>query len=188
MALFGGLAKHLNLGDLVDAVAALVNLGVTSTAAELDILSGVTASAAEINKLASLAATAADLESTSQLVDSITVVIANAASNTADAVITALDPDGVAIAVPTLLHVWITDLTTGVGGSVHTHSTGPAFQVGELQVAMIATDSFLALTTAAGTCTLRLIDTAAENVTINAGVPGTGIRGSDTTITADFTG
>ena len=187
MALFGGLAKHLNLGDLVDAVAALVNLGVTSTAAELDILSGVTASAAEINKLASLAATAADLESTSKLVDSITVVAANAAANTADVVITALDPDGVAIAVPTLLHVWITDLTTGVGGSTHTHSTPPAFTVGEAQVTMIAADSFLVLTTAAGTCTLRLLDTANENVTINAGVPGTGIRGSDTTVTTDFT-
>lgn len=155
---------------------------VVASGGEIDILSG---GALKFGG-SSLTASLADLNSTSQIVDSITVVAANGAANTVDVVITALDPDGTAIAVPTLLHVWLSDLTTGLGGSAHTHSTGPAFTVGEEQVEMITNDSWLVLTTAAGTCTLRLVDTANEDVTINAGVMGTGIRGSDTTVAGDW--
>lgn len=166
----------------------IAGTAVTASAAELNIMTGVTATAAEINKLASLGASTADLGATSNLVDSITVVSANGTTNAADVVITLLDPDGTAIAVPTLVHVWLSDNANGLGGSAHTHSTGPAFTVGEEILEMITNDAWFALTTAAGTVTLRLLDTSAENVTINAGVIGVGIRGSDTTITADFTG
>ena len=132
----------------------------------------------------SVTATAADLNAASGAVGSITVVAANAAANTCDVVITVLDPDGVAITNVVPVMIWLSDLTTGVGGSVHTHSTGPAFTVGEEVVEHIANDYWLGLTTAAGTCTLRLVDTAEENVTVNA-VVGT-VRGSDTTVATDF--
>jgi len=131
-----------------------------------------------------ITATAADLNASSAAVGSITVVAANAASNTIDVVITVLDPDGTAITSPVPIDVWLSDLATGVGGSAHTHSTGPAFQVGDLVATHVSTDHFKVLTTAAGTCTLRLVDTANEDVTVNAAL-GT-VRGSDTTVTADW--
>ncbi len=166
----------------------IAGTAVTASAAELNKMAGVTATTAEINKLASLGASTADLGATSNLVDSITVVYSNGTTNAADVFITILDPDGTAIAVPTLVHVWLSDNANGLGGSAHTHSTAPAFTLGEEILEMITNDAWFALTTAAGTVTLRLLDTAAENVTINAGVIGVGIRGSDTTVTADFTG
>ncbi len=149
---------------------------------EIDIESGAALKIAGTQ----VSASAADLNSAAKLVDSITVVAANAAADTVDVVITALDPDGNAIAVPTLLHVWLSDNANGLSGSAHTHSTAPAFTVGEEQVEMITNDSWLVLTNASGVATLRLLDTANEDVTINAGVPGTGLRGSDTSVAGDW--
>lgn len=158
MALFGALAKKKNLEDLASAATARTNLGFT--------------------------ASIADLNATASLIDSITVVAANAAANTIDVVITALDPDGVAIANPVLLWVWLSDAATGLGGSSHTHSTAPSFTVGEEIVEHITNDFWLVLTTAAATCTLRLVDTGNENQTINAS--NGSVFGQDTTVAGDW--
>jgi hypothetical protein len=171
VSLYNGVDRSKNLSDLDSVVTALTNLGITSTAAEL-------------NKLDGYAGSTADLNASSGQIASITVVAANAAANTIDVVITALDPDGVAIANPVILDVWISDASTGLGGSVHTHSTAPSFTVGEIVVAEIANDHWRALTTAAGTCTLRLVDTANEDVTVNAGSGS--VFGQDTTVSGDW--
>ena len=157
----------------------------------IDILTGfylagtkVTATAAELNILEGVTSTAGDLNATSSMVGSITVVAANAAANTIDVVITALDPSGTAITSPVPISVWLSDDADGTGGSAHTHSTGPAFTAGEEWAEHITNDAWTVLTTAAGTCTLRLVDTANEDVTVNAAL-GT-IRGSDTTVAGDW--
>ena len=144
----------------------------------------ITSTAAELNKLDGFTGSADDLNSTSGAVGSITVVAANGAANTVDVVITVLDPDGTAITSPVPIFVWLSDAATGLSGSAHTHSTGPAFTVGEEWAEHITNDAWTALTTAAGTCTLRLVDTANEDVTVNAAL-GT-VRGSDTTVTGDW--
>lgn len=115
-----------------------------------------------------------------------TVVAANAAANTVDVAITVTDLAGTAITEPHLIHVWISDLTTGVGGSVHTHSTAPSFTVGEEITEMVTNDAWLALSTAAGLVTLRLVDTANEDVTVNAAVLGGSTRAADTTVVSDW--
>ncbi len=139
---------------------------------------------ADMTKLAAMTATAADVNSVSAKVATITVVAANGATNAADVVITALDGDGTAIASVVPLTVWLSDNADGTAGSAHTHSTAPAWTVGEEVVEHITNDYWEVLTTAAGTCTIRLLDTGAELLTINAsnGV----IRGSDTLVTTDF--
>ena len=171
MPLYGAAAKAQNLADLASASSAVANLGITATAAELNKIDGFTG-------------VVADLNATQSIISSITVVAANAAANTIDVVIAALDPSGVAIANPIIIDVWLSDLSTGLAGSVHTHSTGPAFTVGEIQLIQIAADAWRVLTTAAGTCTLRLVDTANEDVTINAGSGS--VFGQDTTVAGDW--
>ena len=161
--------------------------GLTPSVADLNHLLGADGNGlavADITKLAAMNASAADVNSISAKVASITVVAANGATDAADIVITALDGDGVAIANVVPLTVWISDLADGTAGSAHTHSTAPAFTVGEEVVEHITNDLWEVLTTAAGTCTLRCLDTAAELVTINASHGG--IRGSDTLVTTDF--
>lgn len=170
---------HVEQGAARAVVASGGSLDVES-GGEIDIESG---GALKIAGTA-VTATAADLNAVSGAVGSITVVAANAAANTIDVVITVLDGDGVAIANVVPIMVWLSDLADGTGGSVHTHSTGPAFTAGEEVVEHIANDYWLALTTAAGTATLRLVDTANEDVTVNASV-GT-VRGSDTTVAGDW--
>lgn len=144
----------------------------------------VSSTAAELNKLDGVTASTADLNSSSASIASITVVAANAAANTVDVVITAKDPDGTAITRPVPIFVWLSDNANGTGGSAHTHSTGPAFTAGEEWAEHIANDAWTVLLTAAGTCTLRLVDTANENVTINAAFGN--VRGSDTTVAGDW--
>jgi hypothetical protein len=130
-------------------------------------------------------ASAADLNATSAVVGSITVVAANNTTNTIDVTVTVLDPDGTAITSPVPVYVWLSDLSTGLGGSAHTHSTGPAFTSGEEWTEHITNDAWTVLTTAGGVAVLQLVDTANEDVTINAAL-GT-IRGSDTTVSGDWT-
>ncbi len=147
---------------------------------DLDVESGAALKLAGVT----VSASAADLNAASSLIASITVVAANAAANTVDVVVTALDADGTAIAVPVMLFIWLSDNANGLGGSTHTHSTGPAFTVGEEIAEHIAADSWHALTTAAGTATLRLVDTANEDVTINASAGAA--FGQDTTVAGDW--
>lgn len=159
------------------------NICVEQTSGDIEVKTINVATSLEINETA-VTATAADLNAASAVPASITVVAANAAANTVDVVITVLDPDGTAITSPVPIFVWISDLATGVGGSAHTHSTGPAFTVGEEWAEHIANDAWTVLTTAAGTVTLRLVDTANEDVTVNAALMT--IRGSDTTVSGDW--
>ncbi len=160
----------------------------TVIGASLDVVSGgdFDVEAGGAFKLAgvTVSASAADLNSSASQVASITVVAANGAADTVDVVVTALDADGVAIANPLMLFIWLSDASTGLSGSAHTHSTGPAFTVGEESEEKITNDSWLALTTAAGTATLRLVDTANEDVTINASSGA--IFGQDTTVAGDW--
>jgi len=120
----------------------------------------------------------------SALPASISVVAGVGGADTVDVVITVKNSAGSAISSPVPIFVWLSDLATGVGGSAHTHSTAPAFTVGEEWAEHITNDAWTVLTTAAGTCTLQLVDTANEDVTINAAIGG--IRGSDTTVAADW--
>lgn len=129
-------------------------------------------------------ASAADLNAASALVGSITVVAANGGANTVDVTITVLDPDGNAITQPVPLHVWLSDLANGTGGSAHTHSTAPAFTTGEEIVEHITNDFWLVLTDENGVAVLQLVDTANEDVTINAAAGG--ILGQDTTVAGDW--
>ena len=133
-------------------------------------------------------ASAAALNQTALQLKILSVVAANGggSADTVDVTIEVRTIDG---DVPTdlvLLHVWLSDLADGTAGSAHTHSTPPAFTVGEIASIMITADAWWVLTDATGTAVLRLLDTANEDVTINAEIPGWQSRIADTTVAADW--
>lgn len=171
-ALYGALAKEKNLSDLASASTALTNLGLTATAAELNVLDGT------LN-------TATDFLSISIMAGSITVTAANGGANTVDVTIQLVDAGGTAIAGARPIIVWLSDLSNGTGGSAHTHSTAPAFTTGEEIVEHVTNDFWVVLLSNSGTAVLELVDTANEDVTINAATMH-GIRGSDTTVSGDW--
>lgn len=131
-------------------------------------------------------ATDADLNATSNIQQVTSVTAANGgAGDTIDVTIEVVDPDGTALTAPTHIIVWLSDLATGLGGSAHTHSTGPAFTTGAIVNELISADAWLVLTDATGTAVLQLVDTANEDVTVNAQTPG-GTRVADTTVAGDW--
>ncbi len=162
-----------------------VNITMAQGGDELDIGSGAVLKLAGVT----VSASATELNQTALQLKILSVVAANGNGGAADTVDVTIEVRTIDGDVPTdlvLLHVWLSDLADGTAGSTHTHSTAPAFATGEIAGILIAADAWLVLTDATGTAILRLLDTANEDVTINAQVAGFQSRVADTTVTADW--